>query len=158
MLGCGLFDDFLLETLDKSDYVALFGLGHLEFLEGRCRMTEEHDPVALADAHASVGEHHVPAAIVRGLLLEAVGHGRSLRMSSHLALHHGRWRHDGGATAEDFYRTPAGITTESAHRLFCWCRCLRWPDRAGLPGMVPPLVQALALLEQTQTTSRLIPR
>src|SRR2546426_9463117 len=27
-------------------------------------MTEEHVPIALADAHASVGEHHVPAAIV----------------------------------------------------------------------------------------------
>jgi hypothetical protein len=25
-----LFDDFLLETLDKRDYIALFGLGHLE--------------------------------------------------------------------------------------------------------------------------------
>jgi hypothetical protein len=27
-------------------------------------MTEKHVPVALADAHASVGEHHVPAALV----------------------------------------------------------------------------------------------
>ena len=27
-------------------------------------MTEEHVPVAITDAHASVGEHHVPAAIV----------------------------------------------------------------------------------------------
>jgi hypothetical protein len=27
-------------------------------------MTEEHVPVALADAHASVGEHHVPAAVI----------------------------------------------------------------------------------------------
>src|SRR5436190_2384585 len=27
-------------------------------------MTEEDIPVALADAHASVGEHHVPAAVV----------------------------------------------------------------------------------------------
>src|SRR2546422_3044420 len=27
-------------------------------------MTEEHAPIALADAHASVGEHHVPAAVV----------------------------------------------------------------------------------------------
>jgi hypothetical protein len=63
-VGCGLFDDFLLKTLDKSDYVALFGLGHPEFCEGRGRMTEEPVPVALADAHAPVGEHHVPAAIV----------------------------------------------------------------------------------------------
>jgi hypothetical protein len=28
-------------------------------------MTEEHVPVALADAHASMAEQHVPAAIVR---------------------------------------------------------------------------------------------
>src|SRR6266481_1625614 len=27
-------------------------------------MTQEHAPVAVADAHASVGAHHVPAAIV----------------------------------------------------------------------------------------------
>jgi hypothetical protein len=59
-----LFDDLFLETLDKRDHVALFGLGHLEPGQGRGSMTEEHVPVALADAHASVGEHHVPAAIV----------------------------------------------------------------------------------------------
>src|SRR5262245_33845453 len=28
-------------------------------------MTEEHVPIALADAHTSVGEHHVPAAVVQ---------------------------------------------------------------------------------------------
>src|SRR5207244_10630865 len=55
-----LFDDLLLETLDKRDHVALFGLGHLELRQGRGRMTEEHVPVALADAHALVDEHHVP--------------------------------------------------------------------------------------------------
>ena len=53
-----------LEGLDERDHVALFGLGHLELRQGRGRMTEEHVPVALADAHASVGEHHVPAAVV----------------------------------------------------------------------------------------------
>jgi hypothetical protein len=42
----------------------LFGLGHLEFREGRGGMTEEHAPIALADAHASVAERHVPPAIV----------------------------------------------------------------------------------------------
>src|SRR5262249_48230271 len=30
----------------------------------RGRMTEEHVPVALVDAHASMGEHHVAAAVV----------------------------------------------------------------------------------------------
>src|SRR5437667_823631 len=59
-----LFDDLLLETLHERDHVALFGLGHLELRQGRGGMTEEHVPVAFADAHASVGEHHVPAAIV----------------------------------------------------------------------------------------------
>ena len=39
--GVWLFDDFLLETLDKRDYIASFSLGHLEFCEGRSRMTEE---------------------------------------------------------------------------------------------------------------------
>src|SRR5258708_2313774 len=52
------------ETLDKRDHVALFGLRHLELRQGRGGMTEEHGPVAIADAHASVGEHHVPASIV----------------------------------------------------------------------------------------------
>ena len=42
----------------------VFGLGHLEPLQGRGGMTEEHVPVALADAHPSVGERHVPAAVV----------------------------------------------------------------------------------------------
>jgi hypothetical protein len=28
-------------------------------------MTQEHIPVTLADAHATVGKHHVPAAIIR---------------------------------------------------------------------------------------------
>src|SRR3989441_4162253 len=59
-----LLDDLFLETLDKRDHVALLGLGHLELREGRGGMTEEHVPIALADAHASVGEHHVPAAVV----------------------------------------------------------------------------------------------
>src|SRR6266545_7620745 len=52
------------ETLDKRDHIALFGLGHLELRQGRGGMPEEHVPVALADTHASVGKHHVPAAIV----------------------------------------------------------------------------------------------
>src|SRR5881628_192081 len=59
-----LLDDLFLETLDKRDHVARFGLGYLELREGRGGMTKEHAPIALADAHASVGEHHVPAAVV----------------------------------------------------------------------------------------------
>src|SRR5947207_15013398 len=59
-----LFDDVFLETLDERDHVALLGLGHLELRQGRGSMTEEHVPVALADAHASVDQCHVPAAIV----------------------------------------------------------------------------------------------
>jgi hypothetical protein len=59
-----LFNDLFLETLNKRDHVALFGLGHLELRQGCGGMTEEHVPVAIADAHASVDEHHVPAAIV----------------------------------------------------------------------------------------------
>src|SRR5881227_428455 len=46
------------ETLDKPDHVALFSLRHLELRQGRGGMTEEHVPVALADAHTSVGNHH----------------------------------------------------------------------------------------------------
>ncbi len=59
-----LFNNLFLETLNERDHVALFGLGHLELRQGCGGMTEEHVPVAIADAHASVGEHHVPAAIV----------------------------------------------------------------------------------------------
>src|SRR5213596_3937681 len=59
-----LFDDLLLETLDERDHVALFGLGYLELRQGRGGMTEEHVPVALADAHTPVDEQHVPAAVV----------------------------------------------------------------------------------------------
>src|SRR5438034_15401 len=57
-------DDLLLETLDKGDHVALFSLGYLELRQCRARVTEEHVPVALADAHASMAERHVPAAVV----------------------------------------------------------------------------------------------
>src|SRR6266568_4358605 len=57
-------DDLLLETLDKRDHVALLGLGHLELRQCRARVTEEHVPVALADAHASMAERHVPATVV----------------------------------------------------------------------------------------------
>src|SRR5207245_8723171 len=60
-----LLDDVFLETLNKLDDLALFGLGHLELRQGRCRMTKKDVPVALADAHASVSEGHVPAAVVR---------------------------------------------------------------------------------------------
>src|SRR5438128_10068541 len=64
--GCEatLFDDLFLETLDEGDHVTLFGLGHPELHQGRGRMNKEHVPVALADAHATVGEHHVSAAVV----------------------------------------------------------------------------------------------
>ncbi len=37
--GATLFDDLFLETLDKRDHVALFGLGHLELGQGRGCMT-----------------------------------------------------------------------------------------------------------------------
>src|SRR6266850_4445462 len=57
-------DDVLLETLDKRDHVALFGLGYLELRQCRARVTEEYVPVTLPDAHASMAERHVPAAVV----------------------------------------------------------------------------------------------
>src|SRR5260370_37739974 len=57
-------NDLFLEILNKRDHGALFSLGHLELRQGCGGMAEEHVPVALADAHAPVGEHHVPAAIV----------------------------------------------------------------------------------------------
>jgi hypothetical protein len=53
------FNAFFFETLNKRDYVALFGLGNLELRQGRGGMTEEHIPVAIADAHASVDEQHI---------------------------------------------------------------------------------------------------
>src|SRR5262249_56179189 len=59
-----LFDDFFLETLDKLDHLALFGLGHLKLRQRRRGVTKKHVPVALADAHASVSERHIPAAVV----------------------------------------------------------------------------------------------
>jgi hypothetical protein len=49
---------------DERDYLSLFGLGRLELCKGRGGMTEEHVPVALADAHTLVSEHHVPAAVI----------------------------------------------------------------------------------------------
>src|SRR5687767_10789641 len=61
-----LFDDVLLEALDQRDHLALFGLRNLELRQGRAGMTEEHVPIALADAHASMAERHVPPAIVHG--------------------------------------------------------------------------------------------
>src|SRR6266700_3474196 len=45
------------------DFVS-FGCRHLELLQRRGGVTEEHVPVALADAHTSMTEQHVPAAIV----------------------------------------------------------------------------------------------
>ena len=62
---CGqlTFNAFFFETLNKRDHVALFGLRHLELRQGRGGMTEEHIPVAIADAHASVDEQHVPCTL-----------------------------------------------------------------------------------------------
>jgi hypothetical protein len=48
----------------KRNHVTLLGLGYLKLRQGRNGMTEEHVPIALTDAHASVDEHHVPTAIV----------------------------------------------------------------------------------------------
>ena len=59
-----LFDDIFLEALDERDHLALFGLGHFEFGQGRGGMSEEHVPVAFADAHSPVRESHVSAPIV----------------------------------------------------------------------------------------------
>jgi hypothetical protein len=59
-----LFDDLLLETLHERNHIALLGLGHLELRQGRCRVTEKDAPVALAYAHASMAERHIPAAVV----------------------------------------------------------------------------------------------
>src|SRR5439155_20386847 len=64
LISGALLDDLLLETLDKGDHVALLGLGYLELRQCRARVTEEHVPVALADAHASLPERHVPAEVV----------------------------------------------------------------------------------------------
>src|SRR5262245_14877168 len=59
-----LFDDVFFEALDKRDDLALFGLGDLELRQGCGSMAEKHLPIALADAHASVGERHVPTTVV----------------------------------------------------------------------------------------------
>jgi hypothetical protein len=60
-----LLDDVLLETLNKLHHFALLSFWHLELRQGRRCMTKKHVPAALADAHASVSESHVPAAVVR---------------------------------------------------------------------------------------------
>ena len=49
-----LFDNLFLETLDQRYDLPPFGLRHLECREGCSGMTEEHAPIALADAHASM--------------------------------------------------------------------------------------------------------
>src|SRR5205807_10392322 len=59
-----LSNDLLLETLDKRNHVALFGLRHPELRQRRRRVTEEYIPVALADTHSPMAERHVPAAVV----------------------------------------------------------------------------------------------
>src|SRR3989441_3120585 len=64
LISSASLDDFLPETLDKGDHVALFGLGYLELRQCRARVAEEHVPVALADAHASMTERHVPTPVV----------------------------------------------------------------------------------------------
>src|SRR5467141_2382883 len=64
LISSASLDDFLLETLDKRDHVALLGFGYLELRQCRARVTEECGPVALADAHASMADRHVPAAVV----------------------------------------------------------------------------------------------
>src|SRR5262249_22621834 len=61
-----LFDDVLLEALDEGDDLASLGGGDAELGQGVAGMTEEDVPVALADAHAAVGEGHVPSAVVHG--------------------------------------------------------------------------------------------
>src|SRR5215831_11451313 len=63
-LGNPLFDDLFLQPLNELDDLTLFGVGHLELRQGRRCMTKKHIPVALVDAHASVSQHHVPAAVV----------------------------------------------------------------------------------------------
>jgi len=52
--GPELFDDVVLETLDKRDHLALFSVRHLVLRHGRRGMAEEHASVALADAHTSM--------------------------------------------------------------------------------------------------------
>src|SRR5271155_4317501 len=59
-----LFNDLFLQTLDKRDYLALFGLRYLELRQSCGGMPEEYVPVALAYTHASMAQQHVPAAIV----------------------------------------------------------------------------------------------
>src|SRR5437899_1755743 len=61
-----LFDDVLLEALDEGDHLPLLGLRHLELRHGRRRVAEEHAPVGFADAHTSMRQRHVPAAVVHG--------------------------------------------------------------------------------------------
>src|SRR5215831_5500647 len=63
-LGNPLFDDLFFQPLNELDDLTLFGVGHLELRQGRRCMTKKHIPVALVDAHASVSQHHVPAAVV----------------------------------------------------------------------------------------------
>jgi hypothetical protein len=66
---CGdeiLFDAFAFETLDKRNYLSLFRIGYFELCQRRGSVFEEHVPVALAYAHASMREGHVPATIVSG--------------------------------------------------------------------------------------------
>src|SRR5262245_51385152 len=59
-----LFHDIFLQTLNELDQLCLFRLGYLELRQGLSRMTKKHVPIALVDAHASMSEGHVPAAIV----------------------------------------------------------------------------------------------
>ena len=58
------FNAIISKTLNKRDHITLFGLGYLELRESCGSMAEEHFPVAIADAHTSVGERHVSTAII----------------------------------------------------------------------------------------------
>src|SRR5271156_1688929 len=52
--------------MDECDYVALFGLRHLELRQGRGGVSEKHVPVALTDLHAPVSHQHFSAPVVHG--------------------------------------------------------------------------------------------
>src|SRR5271168_760723 len=125
-----LFDDIFLEALDECDYIALFGLRHLEHRKGRSSVSEEHIPVALADLHATMGQQHFSAPVVDR---STCALAQEINQKLLLAL-------DAIFSAMRPEATELRIVVEPPHQVVCHCG-----DRIIA---AEPLVQRFALLAQ----------
>src|ERR1700760_1793210 len=64
--GLGSVHDVGLQAQHEADDLTLLGRRHFELRQCRGGMPQEHGPVLLSDAHTTVAQGHVPAAVVHG--------------------------------------------------------------------------------------------